>query len=520
MRNIDYFDKQARLHPDRIVLVAGDESYTYAEMATLSQRLAGALIADGLGRQEAVAVMSPNHGSVLIAMLGLWRADAAWIPVNTRNALDANIQYLNYVRASWLFYHSSYAADAHAVAQQVPTIRRLICLDAEEGGNASLADYMLPEGSPPVPDGGDPTGNGEDLAAIIATGGTTGPAKGVRVLNRSWGTMLETIAHLMPAEIPMFLATAPLTHAAGPFTMAGIAMGATVVVLPAFDADAVMAAIGEHRITHMFLPPTALYSMLAHPRVGEFDYSSMRYFLLAGSPVSPDKLRQAVGVFGPCMCQSYGQTECHLVATWLSPEVVAAAARGEHPERLGSCGTATSSVRVELMDDDGNILATGEAGEIVARGGIVGGGYFELPEASAEAWEHGWHHTGDVGRRDEHGFYYIVDRKKDMIVSGGFNVFPVEIEAAIMELPEVIDAAVIGVPDEKWGEAVTALVVLLPGRSLDAEAIRAHCKAQLGSVKAPKTVLFRSELPRTPVGKPDKKAMRAEFWSGAGRNVN
>jgi acyl-CoA synthetase (AMP-forming)/AMP-acid ligase II len=156
MRNIDYFDKQARLHPDRIVLVAGDERYTYAEMAALSQRLAGALIADGLKRQEAVAIMSPNHGSVLIAMLGVWRVDAAWIPVNTRNALDANIQYLNYVRASWLFYHSSYAADAHAVARQVPTIRRLICLDAAEGGNASQADYMLSEGSPPVPDGGDP----------------------------------------------------------------------------------------------------------------------------------------------------------------------------------------------------------------------------------------------------------------------------------------------------------------------------------------------------------------------------
>jgi acyl-CoA synthetase (AMP-forming)/AMP-acid ligase II len=198
---------------------------------------------------------------------------------------------------------------------------------------------------------------------------------------------------------------------------------------------------------------------------------------------------------------------------------VAAAALGEHPERLASCGEATYSVRVELMDDDGNILPTGEVGEIVARGGIVGGGYFELPDATEEAWAHGWHHTGDVGRRDEHGFYYIVDRKKDMIVSGGFNVFPVEVEAAIMELPQVSEAAVIGVPDEKWGEAVTALVVTMPGQSVAAEAIQAHCKARLGSVKTPKTVHFRDSLPRTPVGKPDKKAMRAEFWAGADRNV-
>jgi acyl-CoA synthetase (AMP-forming)/AMP-acid ligase II len=520
MRSIDYFDKQARLAPDQTVLIAGDTRYSYAEMAALSHRLAGAMLADGLAAQAPVAVMSPNHGAVLTTMLGLWRAGAVWIPVNTRNALDANIDYLDYVRAQWLFYHSSYADDAREVQRRVPSIRRMICLDTEDGDAPSLDRFMLPVGAPAAPDLGDPTGNLDEVTAIIATGGTTGRAKGVRVMNRSWGTMLETICTIMPTEHPVFLATAPLTHAAGPFTMAGIAMGATVVVLPTFDAEAVMHAIGEHRVTHMFLPPTAMYAMLAHPDVATFDYASLRYFLLAGSAVSPDKLRQAVGVFGPCMCQSYGQTECHLVATWLSPETVAAAARGEHPERLSSCGTATASVRVELMDDDGNLLPVGEVGEIVARGGIVGGGYFELPEATAESWAYGWHHTGDVGRRDEHGYFYIVDRKKDMIVTGGFNVFSAEVEAAIMEMPEVAEAAVIGVPDDKWGEAVAALVTVLPGKTLSAEAIQAHCKARLGSVKAPKAVHFRDAIPRTPVGKPDKKAMRADFWTDTTRNVN
>jgi fatty-acyl-CoA synthase len=520
MRNIDYFDKQARLAPDRTLLIAGDTRFTYAEMAALSHRVAGAMLADGLQPQAPVAVMSPNHGAVLIAMLGLWRANAVWIPVNTRNALDANIDYLGYVRAEWLFYHSSYADDARAVQRRVPSIRRLICLDADDGDAPSLDRFMLSADAPDAPDLGDPSGNLEEVTAIIATGGTTGRAKGVRVMNRSWGTMLETIGNIMPADSPVFLATAPLTHAAGPFTMAGIAMGATVVVLPTFDAEAVMRAIPEHRVTHMFLPPTAMYAMLAHPDAASFDYASLRYFLLAGSAVSPDKLRQAVGVFGPCLCQSYGQTECHLVATWLSPQVVAAAAAGDHPERLSSCGSATYSVRVELMDDDGGLLPVGEVGEIVARGGIVGGGYFELPDATAEGWTHGWHHTGDVGRRDEHGYYYIVDRKKDMIVTGGFNVFSAEVEAAIMELPEVAEAAVIGVPDDKWGEAVAALVALLPGRTLSADAITAHCKARIGSVKAPKSVHFRDAIPRTPVGKPDKKAMRADFWADATRNVN
>ncbi|WP_292923873.1 class I adenylate-forming enzyme family protein, partial [Novosphingobium sp. SCN 63-17] len=291
-------------------------------------------------------------------------------------------------------------------------------------------------------------------------------------------------------------------------------------MLPAFDAHAVMEAIQTHRVTHMFLPPTALYSMLAHPDVRHYDYSSMRYFLLAGSACSPEKLRQAVEVFGPCLCQSYGQSEFHLIATWLPPEIVAAAAAGDHPERLASCGRATISVRVELMNDDGALLPVGEVGEIVGRGGIVCDGYFEMEEATAEVRTHGWHHTGDIGRRDEHGFFYIVDRKKDMIVTGGFNVFCSEVEAVVSEMAGVHECAAIGIPDEKWGEAVSVLVVADPAKAPDAAAIMAHCKARLGSVKAPKHVFFRENLPRTPVGKFDKKAMRAEFWQGQSRSVN
>ena len=520
MRSIDYFDKSAQLHPDRAVLVDGETRQTYAEAQRLTHRIARAMTRAGLQRQEAAAIMSPNHASILVCMLGLWRAGAVWIPVNTRNALEANAQYLSYVRAGWLFYHSSLAEDAAALKAAVPSLRHLICLDGEDGGNPSLDAFMGPDDGLDAPDLGVPSGDPEDLAAIIATGGTTGPAKGVRVLNRSWGAMVETVVNSMPCADPVCLATAPLTHAAGPVAMAAIAMGATVAILPRFDALMVMEAIQRRRVTHMFLPPTALYSMLAHPRVREFDYSSLKYFLLAGSPVSPSKLQQAVEVFGPCMCQSYGQTECHMIATWLPPAMVAAAAAGEHPERLSSCGRASYSVRVELMDEDGRLLPPGETGEIVARGGLVGGGYFEMAEATAEAWAHGWHHTGDVGYRDEDGFFFIVDRKKDMIVTGGFNVFSAEVEACVMELPSVRECAVVGVPDEKWGEAVTAIVALNPSATVSADEIIAHCKARLGGVKAPKAVHVWPEVPRTAAGKFDKKAIRARFWSGAGRNVN
>jgi acyl-CoA synthetase (AMP-forming)/AMP-acid ligase II len=298
------------------------------------------------------------------------------------------------------------------------------------------------------------------------------------------------------------------------------ALGGTNVILPGFDATAVLQAIETYRVTHLFLPPTAFYGLLAHPDVEKFDYSSVRIFLLAGSPVSPDKFKRGVEVFGPCMCQSYGQTEAPMLLTWLDPATVAASAAGDHPERLRSCGKPTSATRLAIMDDSGNILPTGERGEIVARGSLVTAGYHNLPEATAQIREHGWHHTGDVGYIDDDGYVYIVDRKKDMIISGGFNVYCAEVEASIMALPQVHECAVIGVPDDKWGEAVKALVVLRDGDSLTESAIIAHCKARLGGVKSPKLVEFLSELAKTPAGKLDRKTMRKPYWATADRAVH
>jgi acyl-CoA synthetase (AMP-forming)/AMP-acid ligase II len=260
--------------------------------------------------------------------------------------------------------------------------------------------------------------------------------------------------------------------------------------------------------------------LLAHPDVGKFDYSSLRIFLLAGSPVSPDKFKKGVEVFGPCMCQSYGQTEAPMLLTFLDPGTTAAAATGDRPERLRSCGKSTSAVRVAIMNDTGEILPPRQCGEIVARGTLVTGGYHNLPEATAQIRAYGWHHTGDVGYMDEDGYVYIVDRKKDMIISGGFNVYCAEVESAIMALPEVQECAVIGVPDEKWGEAVKAIVVLKDGESLNEESILAHCQTKLGGVKTPKSVEFRREIPKTPAGKLDRKTMRKPYWTAADREVH
>jgi len=211
---------------------------------------------------------------------------------------------------------------------------------------------------------------------------------------------------------------------------------------------------------------------------------------------------------------------CALVPAAVELVPVAAAAAGEHPERLRSCGKATYAVRLGIMDDEGRLLPANQAGEIVARGSLVSPGYHNMPEATAEIRTFGWHHTGDVGYRDEDGYFYIVDRKKDMIISGGFNVYSGEVEAAIMEMPQVYECAVIGVPHETWGEAVKGLVVVRPGEQLTEDEVIAHCKKKLGSVKAPKTVEFRAEIPKTPAGKVDRKTLRAPYWKGAERGVH
>jgi fatty-acyl-CoA synthase len=522
MRAIDYFDKQSEITPHRIALIDGEKRHTYSDLRDASQAITCAMHAAGLRGEEPVAIYSTNDARVLFCMLGLLRAGGVWVPINYRNAADANVEYLNYVRTKWLFYHSTFRDQARELKARVPTLRHFICIDAREDENPSLKEFMQQGAATDDQDTSDAHGKPGRLVGLVPTGGTTGPAKGVRVTTLAWGTMTEMASHYWrgDTENPVCLSVAPLSHAAGVVAFAMFAIGATNVIMPGFDALKVLQNIERYRVTHIFLPPTAFYGLLAHPEVRKFDYSSLRIFLLAASPVSPDKLKQGIEIFGPCMCQSYGQTEAPMLLTFLDQKTLAAAASGDHPERLRSCGKPTSAVRLAIMDDRGHLLPPGETGEIVARGSLVTDGYYELPEATAEIRAHGWHHTGDVGYRDEDGYFYIVDRKKDMIISGGFNVYSAEVEAAIMALPQVHECAVIGVPDAKWGEAVKALVVLREGQSVSEREILDHCKTKLGGVKSPKSVDFVQEIAKTPAGKIDRKLLRKPYWTNTDRAVH
>lgn len=519
---IDYFDKGADAHPERIAIVDGQNRHTYRETQAITRRISRAMWANGLRGQQPAAIYSHNDARVLFCMLGIMRAGAVWIPVNYRNAVEANAEYLKYAEAQWLFYHSAFRSEVMAIHSRVPSLRHLICLDQDDGTNSSLERFMSECDDAEDLSWADEYGNLERLVGLVPTGGTTGPAKGVRVTSLAWGTMTEMASRYWKSDDgdPVCLNTAPLSHAAGVVAFTMFTLGATNVIMPKFEASEVLRNIERFRATHLFLPPAALYALLACPELGHYDYSSLRTFLLAGSPVSPDKLAQAVEVFGICMCQCYGQTEAPMLLTWLDQQTIAAAARGHHPERLRSCGKPTSAVRLAIMDDAGNILGPHQPGEIVVRGALVCGGYHNLPEATAEIRKYGWHHTGDIGYVDEDGYVYIVDRKKDMIISGGFNVYCAEVEAGIMALPQVRECAVIGVPDEKWGEAVKAIVLLNEGASLSEEDVLRHCKAKLGGVKCPKSVEFRTQIPKTAAGKIDRKELRKPYWGQADRAVH
>lgn len=515
MRMIDYFDRGARIAHDRPCMIAGDVSRTYAEMSRRTHDIGRMLIADGFPAGAHAAVLSGNAMVAFEAVLGILRADGVWAMANNRASVSENAYLFDLLDIDTLFVHSDAADRIATFRAECPRIRRYIALDRP----FAEADFYLEDrivAGPDVPQRR--AGKADELGFLGNTGGTTGRSKGVMLTNGNWQALVSSLVASMPMKTPpVNLVAAPMTHAAGPLALASMALGGTVVVLPKFEPADVIAAIEQYRVTYMFLPPTAIYMLLAHLGVRDADFSSLEYISYAGAPMSLERLQEAIEVFGPVMNASFGQTEAPMCVTAMPPhEHLNAKGELAHP---GSCGRPNLLSIVEIMDDDGNILPPGERGEIVVRGPLVMAGYYKNPEATAEVSTFGWHHTGDVGIRDEDGWFYVVDRKKDMIISGGFNVYPAEVEQALLAHEDVQDCAVIGVPDEKWGEAVIAFVEMRAGVAGDMQAIMDHARDLLGPVKTPKRIERIDTLPRTNAGKVSRAELRKPFWAHVGKAI-
>lgn len=511
MQLSDYLDKGASLGGDRPCLTTNGESLSYAEVQRLSRRIAGALHGSGIRPGERVAVLSGNDPLALSCVFGISRAGAVWCPVNPRNEAAENRQLLEMFGCRCLFFQEAFAPLVARIRGELPGLSTLVCLNAPVDGAPSFTDWVARNDRDP-----EEVSPGDDEMCMLAgTGGTTGTPKGVRLTGHNIETATALTLMCYPfVTRPRYLALAPLTHAAGVLTFPVLTLGGEIVIMPEPDLGEFLRLVERHRITHAFLAPTVIYGLLDHPDLDSTDLGSLRCLWYGAAPMSPRRLEEALSRIGPVLGQLFGQTEAPNMISTLAPAEHFRADGSVATERLSSAGRPSPLTRVAVMDAGGGLLPAGEPGEIVVRGPLVMAGYHENPEATAEVRTRGWHRTGDIGYLDEENFLYIVDRAKDMIITGGFNVYSAEVEQALREHPGVQDVAVIGLADEKWGERVTAVVQLRPERQAGAAELAAFVKERLGSVKTPKQIEIWRDLPRSKIGKVLKPEIKASLAGG------
>jgi fatty-acyl-CoA synthase len=451
------------------------------------------------------ALLARNRVEVLYASNGFSFAGVVMTTLHPMGSVEDYLYVIEDAGIDTLVYDADlYEEIAAALKQRAPGLKHFLAMgegtvgrDIVKASKAYTPASLVTKPSKP-----------EDLFRIAYSGGTTGKPKGIMCshLSATTSALIQQMEWEWPKHI-RHLICAPLSHSGAAVLTSVLLRGGFMVVMPGFDPVSAMQAIEQHKITSVLMVPTMVIAMIDHPRFGEFDLSSLEVIFYGASAFPAARLKDAIEKLGPIFFQFFGQAE--------APMSVTVMRRDEHDvnnlERLASCGRPTSLVCVALMDDDMNEVADGTPGEICVRGPLLMSGYLNKPAETAEAFHGDWLHTGDVAVRSADGFLRIVDRKKDMIVTGGFNVYAREVEDVLVEVPGVRQAAVIGVPDPKWGEAVKALVVLEPGVTVTAEALIAAVRDRKGAVQAPKSVEFIDAVPVTPLGKPDKKALRSRY---------
>lgn len=473
---------------------AGDRELTYRDIALAANRLAHVLIGHGVEPGSPVALMMSNRLEWVVADQAIIRAGAAKVPVNSM---------LSATEVAYIL-HDSGAAIALADDSMVDVAREAgVATVLALGPDWDAALAAAPSDQPP-----DVHVRGSDIGLILYTGGTTGRQKGV--VHRQSGLAVNLLAHVLEIGLlddERLLLSSPLPHSAGFLLQAGLLKGALVFVEPRFDVDVVLRRIDRDRTTFFFAVPTMIYRLLDAAADRDLDLSSLRTILYGAAPITAERLEQGLRRFGPVFMQLYGQSE--------APNFLTRLTREDHdpdrPRRLLSCGRAATLVTIQVLDDQGQPVPAGESGEICARAPYVMDRYHGLPDATARTLAGDWLHTGDIGFLDGDGYVYLLDRKNDMIISGGMNVYTSEVEQVISACTGVARVAVAGVPHPDWGEAVVAFVV--PGDDFDQGLLEQACQTELAAYKRPKAYRLVEHLPVTSVGKIDKKLLKAS-WRG------
>jgi acyl-CoA synthetase (AMP-forming)/AMP-acid ligase II len=510
--------RAARRWPDRPAWIQGDLVVPFREAEARVNRLAHALLA--LARPgDRVGMLVPNRAEGLETILAPMKAGMGVVPMNVRLHPGEHAYMLDDAGARVLVYAAELREHVARIRSRLATVERFVSIGAPAPGDLGFEDLMA--GQPDDPPGVaiDP----EDLAWLFYTSGTTGRPKGAMLTHRNLLAMVQLfLLDLNPAvETDVLLHAAAITHGSGTAIFHHVARGAASA-FPAtrsFDPPRIFEAIERYRVTTMFLAPTMIHLLTEHPARTRHDLSSLHTIFYGGGPMYVEQQQAAVRAFGPIFVQLFGQGEAPMCCTSLPKAEHLAGDDPVRQRRLASAGRETTGVRLRVVDEHDRDVPAGQAGEIVVRGDLVMKGYWNRPEATAETLRGGWLHTGDVGHLDEDGYVYITDRRKDVIISGGANIYPREVEEVICAHPAVSEVAVIGVPDDTWGESVKALVVLRPGAAATADDIVEHCRRALASYKKPRSVEFLPALPKNAYGKVLKRELREPYWAGRARRV-
>ncbi|CAG2141510.1 class I adenylate-forming enzyme family protein [Cupriavidus plantarum] len=487
MLPIDFFWRAADRWPDNIAIDAPDGTVTYRVLAERVAALATALQARDPAPQSRVGICAGNSTAHLTALLAVLASGKIWVPLNPKSTQFELRRIVDATEPSILVFDEDIAALLDGAPGQHVTTR---ALDAEILRYAGAPRPTL-------------SLDRDATQAIKFTGGTTGAPKGVMQPYRAWVANIVNQIHVWGFdEHDRYVVAAPVTHGTSTYVVPILAQGGCHVIMDGSGAEAVRTAFRERGGSIAFMPPTLIYMLMALPGASRADYPRLRRLIYGGAPMPAEKLRVAREFFGPVMATTYGQTEAPQLLTVMRPEDF------EDPSNLASVGRTTWFSDVAIMSPEGAILPTGEVGEVVARGDLVMTGYWRLPELTAKTIVDGWLHTGDRGLIDERGYLYLKDRLRDVVITGGFNVYPIDVENALGQHPAVHESAVFGIPDDKWGEAVHAAVQLREGCTATEEELIAFVRGRLGPVQTPKRIHFHTSLPRSTVGKVLKTSVR------------
>ncbi len=508
---------------NRPAISCGETEYTWSQFAYRTDCLARGLAHLGVQLGDRVAVLMLNCHRYFELYYACARMGAVIVPLNTRLAQPEIDFILTDSEARILIVDQTFTSFASR-CERFSCVQQVVSTGLTDEASGGMLHYerLVQQGAARRTSADQEVGD-DDLYGLFYTGGTTGRAKGVMLSHKN---IVSNAMHFIMAtgtdERDVYLHTAPMFHLGDLGGAFGAAMqGACHVFLPQFQPVQVLQTIQAKRVTVTMVVPTMINVLLNHPEVDSYDVSSLRTLIYAASPMPVELLKQGLRKWGQIFLQGYGMTETAPILTMLHKQNHILEGTPEQMHRLSSCGKQVLGVEVRVVNAGGEDVQPGEIGEIMARGPNVMLGYWRMPEASAEALKDGWMHTGDLATVDEEHYIYIIDRAKDMIISGGENIYSVEVEQALYMHPAVLEAAVISIPDDKWGEAAHAVVVCKPGMRVSSEELIAHARTQIAGYKVPRSIEFHLEpLPKSGAGKILKRELREPYWFGKSRNVN